>query len=124
MTVTAVDKDDSKTANGMLRYKIVSQNPESPTSNMFTINNKTGGIITVAAGLDREVRALLLSFLFLVPFSHCYVFSNVLNVKKEKAVLTLKEDFSELRPFMMLSYLVFALASCRCETPCLLSIFI
>uniref|UniRef100_A0A665VP02 Cadherin-2-like n=1 Tax=Echeneis naucrates TaxID=173247 RepID=A0A665VP02_ECHNA len=54
MTVTAVDKDDPKTANGMLRYKIVSQNPESPTSNMFTINNKTGGIITVAAGLDRE----------------------------------------------------------------------
>lgn len=62
MTVTAVDKDDPKTANGMLRYKIVSQNPESPTSNMFTINNKTGGIITVAAGLDREVRAHLLSF--------------------------------------------------------------
>ena len=56
MTVTSVDKDDPKTANGMLRYKIVSQNPESPTSNMFTINNKTGGIITVAAGLDREVR--------------------------------------------------------------------
>ncbi|CAB1326329.1 unnamed protein product [Coregonus sp. 'balchen'] len=46
MTVTSVDKDDPKTANGMLRYKIVSQNPESPTSNMFTINNKTGGIIT------------------------------------------------------------------------------
>lgn len=85
MTVTAVDKDDPKTANGMLRYKILSQNPESPTSNMFTINNKTGGIITVAAGLDREVRAHLLSlFSFLVPFSHCYVFSNAPNVKKEK----------------------------------------
>ena len=55
MTVTSVDKDDPKTANGMLRYKILSQNPESPSSNMFTINNKTGGIITVAAGLDREV---------------------------------------------------------------------
>ncbi|KAK7945590.1 hypothetical protein WMY93_001318 [Mugilogobius chulae] len=54
MTVTSVDKDDPKTANGMLRYKILSQNPESPSSNMFTINNKTGGIITVAAGLDRE----------------------------------------------------------------------
>lgn len=60
MTVTSVDKDDPKTANGMLRYKILSQNPESPTSNMFTINNKTGGIITVAAGLDREVRTRLL----------------------------------------------------------------
>lgn len=54
MTVTAVDKDDPKTANGMLRYRILSQNPESPSSNMFTINNKTGNIITVAAGLDRE----------------------------------------------------------------------
>uniref|UniRef100_A0A7N8XGK3 Cadherin 2, type 1, N-cadherin (neuronal) n=1 Tax=Mastacembelus armatus TaxID=205130 RepID=A0A7N8XGK3_9TELE len=54
MTVTAEDKDDPKTANGMLRYKILSQNPQSPSSNMFTINNKTGDIITVAAGLDRE----------------------------------------------------------------------
>ncbi|XP_041647141.1 cadherin-2-like isoform X2 [Cheilinus undulatus] len=54
MTVTAVDKDDPKTANGMLRYKILSQNPQSPSSNMFTINNRTGDIITVAAGLDRE----------------------------------------------------------------------
>ncbi|KAM3620246.1 uncharacterized protein V6R79_020404 [Siganus canaliculatus] len=54
MTVTAVDKDDPKTANGMLRYKILSQNPQSPSTNMFTINNKTGDIITVAAGLDRE----------------------------------------------------------------------
>ncbi|KAG7248106.1 hypothetical protein CRUP_000120, partial [Coryphaenoides rupestris] len=54
MTVTSVDKDDPKTANGMLRYKILSQNPESPSSNMFTINNKTGDIISVAAGLDRE----------------------------------------------------------------------
>lgn len=60
MTVTSVDKDDPKTANGMLRYKILSQTPESPTSNMFTINNKTGGIITVAAGLDREVLSLLI----------------------------------------------------------------
>ncbi|XP_037554093.1 cadherin-2 [Nematolebias whitei] len=54
MTVTAMDKDDPKTANGMLRYKILSQNPQSPSSNMFTINNKTGDIVTVAAGLDRE----------------------------------------------------------------------
>lgn len=60
MTVTSVDKDDPKTANGMLRYRILSQTPESPTSNMFTINNKTGGIITVAAGLDREVPSLFI----------------------------------------------------------------
>ena len=69
MTVTAVDKDDPKTANGMLRYKILSQNPESPSSNMFTINNKTGGIITVAAGLDREVTGTFPLFLFLLLFT-------------------------------------------------------
>uniref|UniRef100_A0A671RUC2 Cadherin-2-like n=1 Tax=Sinocyclocheilus anshuiensis TaxID=1608454 RepID=A0A671RUC2_9TELE len=54
MTVTAVDKDDPGTLNGQLRYKIVSQNPDIPSPNMFTINNTTGSIITVAAGLDRE----------------------------------------------------------------------
>ncbi|KAG9348061.1 hypothetical protein JZ751_004086 [Albula glossodonta] len=54
MTVTSIDKDDPNSANGILRYKILSQTPESPSSNMFTINNKTGDIITVAAGLDRE----------------------------------------------------------------------
>lgn len=63
MTLTAVDKDDPKTANGMLRYKILSQNPQSPSSNMFTINNKTGDIITVAAGLDREVCVYLVRLL-------------------------------------------------------------
>lgn len=57
MTVTSEDKDDPRTQNGQLRYKILSQNPESPSANMFTINNRTGSIITVAAGLDREVRA-------------------------------------------------------------------
>ncbi|XP_056132725.1 cadherin-2-like [Lampris incognitus] len=54
MVVTAVDKDNPNTANGILRYKILSQSPESPSPGMFTINNKTGDIITVAAGLDRE----------------------------------------------------------------------
>uniref|UniRef100_A0AAY4CUP6 Cadherin domain-containing protein n=1 Tax=Denticeps clupeoides TaxID=299321 RepID=A0AAY4CUP6_9TELE len=54
MTVTAIDKDDPKTQNGQLRYKILSQTPENPNPSMFTINNKTGNIITMAAGLDRE----------------------------------------------------------------------
>ncbi|XP_076828589.1 LOW QUALITY PROTEIN: cadherin-2-like [Brachyhypopomus gauderio] len=54
MTVVAEDKDDPRTQNGQLRYKILSQTPESPSSSMFTINNRTGSIITVAAGLDRE----------------------------------------------------------------------
>lgn len=55
MTVTAIDADDPNTQNGMLRYRIVSQAPSTPSPNMFTINNETGDIITVAAGLDREV---------------------------------------------------------------------
>ncbi|MGH0157433.1 UNVERIFIED_CONTAM: hypothetical protein FKN15_055932 [Acipenser sinensis] len=59
MTVTAIDKDDPNSHNGILRYKILSQNPESPSSNMFTINNQTGDIITVAAGLDRELSITL-----------------------------------------------------------------
>lgn len=55
MTVTANDADDSSTANGMVRYRIVTQTPQSPSQNMFTINSETGDIVTVAAGLDREV---------------------------------------------------------------------
>lgn len=56
MTVTASDADDGTTANGMVRYRIVTQTPQSPSQNMFTINSETGDIVTVAAGLDREVR--------------------------------------------------------------------
>lgn len=55
MTVTAIDADDPNALNGMLRYRILSQAPSTPSPNMFTINNETGDIITVAAGLDREV---------------------------------------------------------------------
>ncbi|KAJ6665736.1 hypothetical protein lerEdw1_002106, partial [Lerista edwardsae] len=55
MTVTANDADDATTANGMVRYRIVTQTPQSPSQNMFTINSETGDIVTVAAGLDREV---------------------------------------------------------------------
>jgi cadherin 4 type 1 (R-cadherin) len=40
----------------MVRYRIVTQTPQSPSQNMFTINSETGDIVTVAAGLDREVR--------------------------------------------------------------------
>ncbi|XP_043543463.1 cadherin-2-like [Chiloscyllium plagiosum] len=54
MAVTAMDADDPNSANGILRYKILSQMPNSPSPNMFTINNQTGDIVTVAAGLDRE----------------------------------------------------------------------
>ncbi|XP_061429124.1 LOW QUALITY PROTEIN: cadherin-2 [Lethenteron reissneri] len=54
MTVTASDKDDALSANGMIRYKIMSQVPKMPFDHMFTINNATGVISTIAAGLDRE----------------------------------------------------------------------
>nr|XP_054366207.1 cadherin-4 [Mirounga angustirostris] len=54
MTITANDADDRTTANGMVRYRIVTQTPQSPSQNMFTINSETGDIVTVAAGLDRE----------------------------------------------------------------------
>lgn len=62
MQVTATDSDDSTTANGMVRYRILSQTPHSPIPNMFTINSETGDIVTVAAGLDREVS---------VSYMHC-----------------------------------------------------
>ncbi|XP_072917797.1 cadherin-4-like isoform X1 [Hemitrygon akajei] len=54
MTITANDADDPTTANGMVRYRILSQSPVSPSPNMFTINSENGDIVTVAAGLDRE----------------------------------------------------------------------
>lgn len=54
MTVTANDADDPTTENGMVRYRILSQLPMSPSPNMFTINSENGDIVTVAAGLDRE----------------------------------------------------------------------
>eukprot|EP00063_Salmo_salar_P015714 XP_013990549.1 PREDICTED: cadherin-4 isoform X1 [Salmo salar] len=52
--LAAFDHDDNTTANGMVRYRILSQTPHSPIPNMFTINSETGDIVTVAAGLDRE----------------------------------------------------------------------
>ncbi|XP_056130216.1 cadherin-4-like [Lampris incognitus] len=54
MHLSAFDADDNTTANGMVRYRILSQTPHSPIPNMFTINSETGDIVTVAAGLDRE----------------------------------------------------------------------
>uniref|UniRef100_A0A8C5CHH8 Cadherin-4 n=1 Tax=Gadus morhua TaxID=8049 RepID=A0A8C5CHH8_GADMO len=54
MHVSAFDADDNTTANGMVRYRILSQMPHNPIPNMFTINSETGDIVSVAAGLDRE----------------------------------------------------------------------
>lgn len=58
MHLSAFDADDNTTANGMVRYRILSQTPHSPIPNMFTINSETGDIMTVAPGLDREVGPL------------------------------------------------------------------
>ncbi|CAM9708736.1 unnamed protein product [Lampetra fluviatilis] len=53
MDVTATDKDDPNQDGGILKYKILSQEPALPL--MFTINTATGNIRTLASGLDREV---------------------------------------------------------------------
>uniref|UniRef100_A0A8C4XAP8 Cadherin-1 n=1 Tax=Erpetoichthys calabaricus TaxID=27687 RepID=A0A8C4XAP8_ERPCA len=54
MTVTAIDKDDPTTDNGMFKFSILSQTPLVPYPQMFTINQDTGTISVIAAGLDRE----------------------------------------------------------------------
>ncbi|XP_007443332.1 cadherin-1, partial [Python bivittatus] len=55
MTVSAVDKDDAVDSyNGVITYSILSQEPPEPERQMFTINNETGLISVVVAGLDRE----------------------------------------------------------------------
>ncbi|XP_061101140.1 B-cadherin-like [Conger conger] len=54
MKVTAVDLDEPGSANSDIRYKIESQDPESPKPNMFFINPITGGIQLKTEGLDRE----------------------------------------------------------------------
>ncbi|XP_077306670.1 LOW QUALITY PROTEIN: cadherin-1-like [Lithobates pipiens] len=56
MNVTAIDADDTEdTNNGILAYYITNQDPPSPTSTMFTINQATGLISVVTSGLDREL---------------------------------------------------------------------
>lgn len=91
MHVSAFDADDNTTANGMVRYRILSQMPHSPIPNMFTINSETGDIVTVAPGLDREVGALFfikravhpqnkaasLVYLLISPWSACLWSSKV-----------------------------------------------
>ncbi|XP_054908274.1 cadherin-1-like [Poeciliopsis prolifica] len=52
--VVATDADAPNTDNSDIRYFIMSQSPEQPSPNMFTINPSTGDIIVKEVGLDRE----------------------------------------------------------------------
>lgn len=55
MQVSATDADDDvNTYNAAIAYTILSQEPELPHRNMFTINRDTGVISVVTTGLDRE----------------------------------------------------------------------
>lgn len=55
MKVSATDADDDvNTYNAAIAYTIVSQDPELPHKNMFTVNRDTGVISVLTSGLDRE----------------------------------------------------------------------
>ncbi|XP_069848716.1 cadherin-1-like [Dipodomys merriami] len=55
MQVSATDADDDvNTYNAAIGYSILSQEPEEPDRNMFTINKETGVISVFTTGLDRE----------------------------------------------------------------------
>ncbi|KAG7468590.1 hypothetical protein MATL_G00144530 [Megalops atlanticus] len=54
MKVTAIDKDEPGSLNSDIRYTLVSQEPQQPQPNMFTINPVSGGIRLNSDGLDRE----------------------------------------------------------------------
>uniref|UniRef100_UPI0037E882AF cadherin-13 n=1 Tax=Semicossyphus pulcher TaxID=241346 RepID=UPI0037E882AF len=56
MTMTAFDADDPATDNAALRYNIIRQSPDKPSSNMFYIDEEGGDIVTHISPslLDRE----------------------------------------------------------------------
>ncbi|XP_061449722.1 B-cadherin-like isoform X2 [Rhineura floridana] len=55
MQVSATDDDDSvDTYNGVITYSIISQTPQEPYKQIFTINSETGWISVITTGLDRE----------------------------------------------------------------------
>lgn len=100
MHLSAFDADDNTTANGMVRYRILSQTPHSPIPNMFTINSETGDIVTVAPGLDREVGLLTVAKVYYLD-----------KIGKDKAKQTTQKklvDFftNVFRPFVPISFTV------------------
>uniref|UniRef100_A0A667XHA0 Cadherin-1 n=1 Tax=Myripristis murdjan TaxID=586833 RepID=A0A667XHA0_9TELE len=57
--VEATDMDEPGNANSDIRYRILKQEPELPSGNMFEINPVSGVIRVNSRGLDREVRYTL-----------------------------------------------------------------
>ncbi|KAL1268737.1 hypothetical protein QQF64_034100 [Cirrhinus molitorella] len=54
MTVTATDADDPETGNGMVNYKIISQEPQLPKPNMFDINILSGTFRVREPSMDQK----------------------------------------------------------------------
>lgn len=54
--VVATDLDEPGNFNSLIRYSIISQDPELPSPFLFVINPINGVIRVNADGLDREVR--------------------------------------------------------------------
>lgn len=54
--VVAIDLDEPGNYNSLIRYSIISQDPELPSPSLFVINPISGAIRVNADGLDKEVR--------------------------------------------------------------------
>uniref|UniRef100_A0AAV2JPA8 Cadherin domain-containing protein n=1 Tax=Knipowitschia caucasica TaxID=637954 RepID=A0AAV2JPA8_KNICA len=54
LQVTAKDADEEDNYNSLIKYKIINQEPKSPSNDMFAINPVNGVIRVNAGGLDRE----------------------------------------------------------------------
>lgn len=60
--VLATDADEPGNHNSDIRYRILSQDPELPSDQLFEIQPQTGAIRVNIGGLDREVRVLKTHF--------------------------------------------------------------